>query len=149
MKNIITLIGSKLAKTGLEFLYVGEVEECNRCKFKNLCHGKLEKGRVYKIVSVRSSEHPCEIHNDGVKVVEVCYSNIILCVDTRKAIEGVVLQYSPNRCTNFECENYIFCHPEGIKEGDKFKITKILNEKVKCPKNNNFKKVVVEIIHNE
>ena len=65
----ITLIGSELAKTGNEFIYLGLLEECESCRFKRICHNNLEIGTRYKIVSVRSANHPCTVHENGVKVV--------------------------------------------------------------------------------
>ncbi|NPA62461.1 MAG: UPF0179 family protein [Methanococci archaeon] len=145
----ITLIGSKLAKTGGEFYYLGEIEECENCKFKRLCHGNLEIGRKYKIISVRSANHPCPVHEGGVKVVEVVLSDITIMIDTKKALEGVVLNHHPINCDNFECEYYTFCNPKGIKDGEKYKIKQVINEKINCPKGKSLKKAVVEIVENE
>ncbi|ENN96693.1 hypothetical protein J422_00941 [Methanocaldococcus villosus KIN24-T80] len=146
MDKKITLIGSKLANIGEEFVYLGEVEECKTCKFRKLCHNNLEVGRKYKIVSVRSAEYSCPIHEGGVKVVEVELADIILNIDAKKALEGVVLNYEPINCGNFNCKNYKFCHPEGIYEGDKFRIKNVLNEKINCENGKTLKKVIVELI---
>lgn len=83
----ITLIGSKLAKTGGEFIYLGEIEECKNCKFKRLCHGNLEVGRKYKIVSVRSANHPCIVHEGGVKVVEVVLADLTIMIESKRHLK--------------------------------------------------------------
>ncbi|XRO75860.1 UPF0179 family protein [Methanocaldococcus sp. 28A] len=145
----ITLIGSKLAKTGGEFIYLGEIEECNNCKFKRLCHGNLEVGRKYKIISVRSANHPCIVHEGGVKVVEVILADLTIMIEAKKALEGVNINYEPITCENFNCEYYNFCNPEGIKAGEKYKIKQILNEKINCPKGKSLKKVVVELVEDK
>ncbi|CAB3289097.1 conserved protein of unknown function [Methanocaldococcus lauensis] len=145
----ITLIGSRLAKTGKEFIYLGMIEECNNCKFKRLCHGNLEVGRLYKIISVRSANHPCPVHEDGVKVVEVVLADLTIMVESKKAIEGVILNYEPINCDNFDCVYYNFCKPEFIKEGEKFKIKNVINEKINCPNGKSLKKVVIELIENK
>ncbi|WP_423793259.1 UPF0179 family protein [Methanocaldococcus indicus] len=142
---MITLIGSKLAKTGEEFLYVGELDECEKCRFKKLCHGNLEKGRIYKIVSVRSSNHPCPIFDEGVKVVEVKLANLTIMVDAKKALEGMTLHFEPIKCDNYECPYYKYCSPSGIYEGEKFEIIKVFNEKINCKNNRTLKKVLIEL----
>ncbi|WP_457612132.1 UPF0179 family protein, partial [Methanocaldococcus sp.] len=94
---MITLIGEKLAKVDEKFIYLGELEECKDCKFKKLCHS-LERGRVYKIKSVRSAVHDCKVHYNGVKLVEVELSEIEACVDSKKALEGLSFSFSPIKC---------------------------------------------------
>ncbi|ACV25131.1 UPF0179 family protein [Methanocaldococcus fervens] len=142
----ITLIGSKLAKTGGEFVYLGEIEECKNCKFRRLCHGNLEVGRKYKIISVRSANHPCTVHEGGVKVVEVVLADLTIMIESKKALEGVILNHKPINCENFDCEYYNFCNPDGIMEGEKYKIKQVLNEKINCPNGKSLKKVVIEIV---
>ncbi|MDK2790268.1 MAG: uncharacterized protein PWP15_775 [Methanothermococcus sp.] len=137
----ITLIGSELAKTGNEFIYVGLLEECESCRFKRICHNNLEEGKRYKIVSVRSANHPCDIHENGVKVVEVVPAEFVIIIESKKALEGVTLSHSDIQCDNVLCENYLLCHPEGICE--KYKVVSVLNEKIKCPKGISVKKVVI------
>ncbi|EHP84887.1 UPF0179 family protein [Methanotorris formicicus] len=141
----ITLIGSKLAKMGNEFVYMGILEECETCKFKRICHDNLEVGRRYKIVSVRSANHQCKIHEDGVKVVEVVPAEFVIMVEAKKALEGVTLTHNPINCENVFCENYIYCNPEGIDEGDRYKILSVMNEKIKCEKGRSLRKVVITL----
>ncbi len=148
MKKRITLIGSNMAKTGNEFIYYGLVEDCESCRFKKICHEGLEIGKRYKIVSVRSANHPCKIHESGVKVVEIEPSkDIILLIESRKALEGLTLSHREIQCNNILCENYDLCHPEGIN--GKYRIAKIYDEKIKCPKGYSLKKVKVSPISDE
>ena len=141
----ITLIGSKMAKMGNEFIYMGVLEECETCKFKRICHNNLEVGGRYKIVSVRSANHQCKVHEDGVKVVEVIPSEFVIMVEAKKALEGVTLTHNPINCENIFCENYIYCNPEGINEGDKYKIISVMNEKIKCQKGISMRKVIIKL----
>src|SRR5665648_1194397 len=68
---IITLIGTKLAKVGSEFVYKGPADDCDPCRIKNVCLN-LRKGAKYRIVNLRPGVvHNCEIHDGGVKTVEV------------------------------------------------------------------------------
>ncbi|ADG13716.1 Protein of unknown function UPF0179 [Methanocaldococcus infernus ME] len=141
---MITLIGSKLAKEGEKFIYLGELEECKDCKFKNLCHN-LEVGRIYKIKSVRSTNHRCKIHLGGVKAVEVEISEIEAIIESKKALEGLSFTYSPILCDNSDCENYKFCVPQGLVEGDKVRVEKVL-ERVECKNNLSLRKVILRLI---
>ena len=60
-KTKVTLVGTVLAKQGVEFIYEGEVAECDTCKVKKACNN-LQKGRKYRIVSVRTTHHECAVH---------------------------------------------------------------------------------------
>ena len=148
MKKRITLIGSKIAKTGNEFIYYGILEDCESCRFKKICHDGLIVGKRYKILSVRSANHPCKVHESGVKVVEIEPSkDIVLIVESRKALEGLTLSHRDVQCNNMLCENYDLCHPEGIN--GKYRISKVYDEKIKCPKGYSLKKVEVSPINDE
>jgi len=137
----ITLIGSELAKTGNEFIYLGLLEECESCRFKRICHNNLEIGTRYKIVSVRSANHPCTVHENGVKVVEVAPAEFTILIESKKALEGVTLTHNDVQCDKVCCKNYLSCHPEGIS--GKYKVSQISSEKVECPKGNSLKKVSI------
>ncbi|HIP16379.1 MAG TPA: UPF0179 family protein [Methanothermococcus okinawensis] len=141
MEKKITLIGSKLAKTGNEFIYCGMLKECENCKFKKICHEGMVVGRRYRIRSVRSTDHPCKIHECGVKVVEIEVSREIpMLIESRKALEGLTLSDSI-KCNNITCENYLLCNPEGLPE--KFKIVKVFKNKITCPRGYSLRKVIV------
>ena len=45
-KTKVTLVGTVLAKQGVEFIYEGEVAACDSCKVKKACNN-LQKGRKY------------------------------------------------------------------------------------------------------
>ena len=121
----ITLIGSSLAKEGLEFIFEGESQECARCKLKNTCM-KLEKGRRYRIVAVRGDTvHECFIHEGGVKAVDVVKAPIKATVGSRKAVEGSKVVYEIPKCKELDCDLYELCHPRGLRSGDKCTIIEI------------------------
>ena len=144
MDKRITLMGSKIAKTGNEFIYCGVLEECSECRFKKICHDGLMVGKRYRIVSVRSAKHPCIVYGEGVKVIEVEYSNkFTILIESKKALEGLTLSHSDIQCNNILCKFYNLCHPEGIPE--KYKIME-LHEKIKCPKGNSLIKATVSPI---
>lgn len=122
----ITLIGSRLAKEGMDFIFEGESNECNKCKLKNTCLN-LEKGRRYKVVKIKTpSIHECFLHDGGVIAVEVVKSPVIAILDSRKAIKGAKISYEPPKCRDVPDEMYDFFFPEGLRTGDKCTVINIL-----------------------
>ena len=123
----ITLIGSRLAKEGMEFIFEGESNECNKCKLKNTCLN-LEKGRRYKVVRIKTpSIHECFLHDGGVIAVEVVKSPVVAILDSRKAIRGAKISYEPPKCSDVPDDMYDLFFPEGLRTGDKCTITDILD----------------------
>jgi len=123
-KNRVTLIGTKLAQNGTEFVYVGEVDECSRCKVKKACHN-LVRGRKYRVVDVRPTVHSCPVFVDGACVVEVEDAPVVALIAGEMAITNsrFVYEYS---CNREECRSYDLCHPDGVNEKEKYMITQIL-----------------------
>src|SRR5659263_279587 len=118
--TIITLIGTRLAKVGNEFIFRGAAKECEPCKFNKTCLG-LNQGSKYKIVNLRnSSKLECFIHDSGVIAVEVIESPIRVAIESRKAIKGSKIAYEQLNCNYPDCDNFALCHPSGIKAGEKF-----------------------------
>lgn len=122
----ITLIGSRLAKEGMDFIFEGESNECNKCKLKNTCLN-LEKGRRYKVVKIKTpSVHECFLHDGGVIAVEVVKSPVVALLDSRKAIKGAKISYEPPRCKEIPDDLYDLFFPQGLRTGDKCTIINIL-----------------------
>ncbi len=141
----ITLIGSRLAREGLEFIFKGEMPECKKCRLKNTCLN-LEPGRRYKVVRIKSQDiHECFLHDSGgVLAVDVSRAPITTSVESRKAVQGgAKIMYEPAKCGKRECAEYETCHPEGlIKGGDKCKIVEVLESlDSKCEAGISLKKV--------
>ncbi|AFK22944.1 UPF0179 family protein [Pyrococcus sp. ST04] len=128
-KTIITLVGEKLAKPGLEFIYYGPAEPCKTCKLARVCIGNLEVGRRYKIVSVRNIEHPCPLHEGKVRTVRVVEPAIEVLIDPRYAIAGSKIKLKFVECDDPEKLEII--RPEGLFEGDMVKILEIVSD-VEC-----------------
>jgi len=125
VETIITLIGSRLAKEGMDFIFEGESNECNKCKLKNTCLN-LEKGRRYKVVKIKTpSVHECFLHDGGVIAVEVVKSPVIAILDSRKAIKGAKISYEPPKCKEIPDDLYDLFYPQGLRTGDKCTITNI------------------------
>ncbi|KXS45047.1 MAG: hypothetical protein AWU59_121 [Methanolobus sp. T82-4] len=124
--TIITLVGSRLAKEGEEFVFLGESRECQKCKLKRTCLS-LDTGRKYRVVKLRSDTvHECFIHENGVLAVEVVSSPIVAAIDSKKAIAGAKISYEPPKCTDFDDSLYDLIYPEGIKKGDKCVVSNVI-----------------------
>jgi uncharacterized protein (UPF0179 family) len=122
----ITLIGSRLAKPGVEFIFRGAAPECDKCKLRNVCLN-LIKNKKYKVVAVRNgNEHECSLHGN-VRAVEVTPCPIIVSIESRKAFNGSKLVYEEPKCEEI-CPSYAVCHPQGLVSGDKYTIAEVLDE---------------------
>jgi uncharacterized protein (UPF0179 family) len=84
-KTKVTLVGTVLATPGAEFIYEGEVAGCETCKVKKACNN-LQKGRKYRIVSVRTTHHECMVHFNGASAVEVIEAPITVLINADMAI---------------------------------------------------------------
>ncbi|HLB71003.1 MAG: UPF0179 family protein [Candidatus Methanoperedens sp.] len=124
----ITLIGTKLAKVGTEFIFRGIARECEPCKLNKTCLG-LNVGSKYRITGLRNGGTlECFIHDSGVCAVEVIETPIVMGIESRKAIKGSKIIYEPVACNILTCENYRICRPGGLKRGDKFTIANVVGE---------------------
>jgi len=123
-KRKVTLIGTELARQGLEFIYEGALSECSRCTLKKACNN-LKTGKKYRVVGVRPTQHPCKIHMNGTYVVEVVEAPIPALVNAEMAIKNTKIQYEFS-CNRSECSNFLLCHPDGIIDREKYVVTNVL-----------------------
>jgi uncharacterized protein (UPF0179 family) len=123
-KAKVTLIGTGLAKTGLEFVYEGEADECGQCKVKKACNN-LHRGRKYRIVNVRPTKHECHTHLNGAVTVEVIEAPVTALIGADGAIVNSRIKYEFS-CNKVECRSYELCHPDGIVEGEKYVVGEVL-----------------------
>lgn len=137
----ITLIGSKLAAIGKEFIYRGPVAECEKCKLKNTCLN-LVKNKKYRVVGLRNgNDLDCMIHDTSVRAVEVAACSIIVAIESRKAFNGSKILFEAPECEK-TCEHYPDCHPDGIASGEKYTIAEVFGEEVSpCSKGLTLKRV--------
>jgi len=124
-KTKITLIGTHLARPGLEFVYQGPLPECENCKVRKACHN-LQAGRRYRIMAVRSaSRHDCPVHRDGACAVDVIESPLVALVNADMAIVNSTIHYTTG-CSKIECRSHELCSPDGIIEGERYVIGEVL-----------------------
>ena len=86
-KPKITLIGTDLAKPGLEFVYEGGLDECEACSLRKACNN-LKEGRRYRITGIRPAHHDCMVHRNGASAVEVIESPIRTLINAEMAIKN-------------------------------------------------------------
>lgn len=133
VKSKVTLIGKELAKNGLEFVYEGSISECNPCRLNKACNN-LKKGRRYRIVGVRPTEHTCPVHLNGTRTVEVVESPIPALLSADMAIKNTKIQFECS-CNKEQCLNYPFCRPDGIVDREKYIVVQVIgNAPERCEK---------------
>ena len=123
-KPKVTLIGTGLAKQGLEFVYEGPIDECRPCSLKKACNN-LKEGKRYRIVNVRPAKHDCLVHRNGTCAVEVVESPIAALLNAEMVIKNSRIRYEYT-CTKEDCKSYSLCHPDGIIEGEKYVVVEVV-----------------------
>lgn len=142
--TIITLVGTKLAKVGCEFIFRGAAKECEACRLGKTCLG-LNPGSRYRITNIRTGEKlECFVHDSGVRAVEIVELPIRLATESRKAIKGSKLVYEPLNCNPSDCGNIVLCRPSGLVQGDKFMIMNVEELTEPCRKGYSLKAVEVK-----
>ena len=123
-KTKVTLMGTVLAKPNAEFIYEGEVAECETCKVKKACHN-LQKGRKYRIVTVRSTHHDCAVHLNGATAVEVMEAPITALINADMAIINSKIKPELS-CNKSDCRSFPLCRPDGVTDGEKYIVIDVL-----------------------
>ena len=123
-KTKVTLVGTVLAKQGVEFIYEGEVAGCDICKVKKACHN-LQKGRKYRIVSVRTTHHECNVHLNGATAVEVMEAPVTMLIAPEMAIVNSKIKPEIS-CNKSDCRSFALCRPDGVVEGEKYVVTEVM-----------------------
>ena len=143
VKTKVTLVGTVLAKQGVEFIYEGEAVDCNSCKVKKACNN-LQIGRKYRIVSVRSTHHECMVHLDGATAVEVMEAPVTALINADMAIVNSKIKVDLS-CNKSDCRSYPLCRPDGVVDGEKYIVTDVLgNASDICPKGRALKLVDIK-----
>ena len=140
VKTKVTLVGTVLAKQGIEFIYEGEVAGCETCKIKKACNN-LQIGRKYRIVSVRTTHHDCPVHLNGATAVEVTDAPLSALINADMAIVNskIKIEFS---CNKSDCRSYPLCRPDGLVEGEKYVVIDVLgNASDICEKGRSLKLV--------
>jgi uncharacterized protein (UPF0179 family) len=123
-KTKVTLVGTVLAKQGVEFIYEGEAAECDACKVKKACNN-LQKGRKYRIVTIRTTHHECPVHLNGATAVEVMEAPISALISPEMAIVNSKVKIEIS-CNKADCRSFALCRPDGVVDGEKYIVTDVL-----------------------
>ncbi len=141
-KTKVTLVGTVLAQQGAEFIYEGEVDGCDSCKVKKACNN-LQKGRKYRIVSVRATRHDCSVHLNGTTTVEVTDAPITMLINPEMAIVNSKIKPELS-CNRSDCRSFSLCRPDGVVEGEKYIVADVLgNAPDICEKGRSLKLVEI------
>jgi uncharacterized protein (UPF0179 family) len=124
VKTKVTLVGTVLAKQGVDFIYEGEVAGCDTCKVKKACNN-LQAGRKYRIVSVRTTHHECMVHLNGATAVEVMEAPITVLINADMAIINSKIKLELS-CDKSDCRSFPLCHADGVVEGEKYVVADVL-----------------------
>ncbi|MFB6118604.1 UPF0179 family protein [Halosegnis sp.] len=124
----VTLIGSRLAETGVEFVYDGESAACEGCPYRGQCLN-LTPGRRYRITGVRENAETleCAVHDAGVRAVEVEPAAVEANVASARAYEGSTAALE-GPCPYTECPSHEFCEPAGADFDAEYRIEEVLGD---------------------
>ncbi|MCQ8894474.1 MAG: UPF0179 family protein [Methanolinea sp.] len=123
-KPKVTLIGSEIARVGLEFIYEGPNPECEGCSVKKACHN-LKPGRRYRIIGVRKTHHSCTVHLTDACAIEVVESPFRALISADMAIRNSRITFD-SPCSRTSCDNFPLCNPDGAILGEKYVVAEII-----------------------
>jgi uncharacterized protein (UPF0179 family) len=120
--STLTLVGSRLAEPGQEFVYRGEASACEGCPYRDQCLN-LTEGRRYTVTSVREggSTLDCGVHDGGVRAVEVEPAPLTANVASASAYAGSKVSLE-GPCPRTGCPSHEFCEPAGAEFDRQYRI---------------------------
>jgi len=124
----VTLIGTRLAELGEEFVYHGEANGCEGCPYRSQCLN-LSEGTKYEVTTVRDNAQvlDCAMHDGGVTAVEVEPAPVRANVSARNAYAGSKVSLE-GPCPHTECPSHEFCEPDGVEFDEERRIDEIVGE---------------------
>jgi len=124
----ITLVGTRLADVGREFVYRGEASACEGCPYREQCL-TLTEGRRYRVTAVRegASTLECGVHDTGVTAVEVEPAPVTATVATSNAYEGNRASLE-GPCPHTACPSHEYCEPAGVGFDESHRIAEVLGD---------------------
>ncbi|WP_424004725.1 UPF0179 family protein [Haloarcula salina] len=124
----VTLVGTRLAEVGEEFVYRGEASGCEGCPYRDQCLN-LTADRRYRITDIRQSGQTldCAVHQDGVRAVEVEPAPIRANVPSKGAYAGSKARLA-GPCPHTECPSHPYCEPAGADFDGEYRIDDIVGD---------------------
>ncbi|RLF21774.1 MAG: hypothetical protein DRJ68_02705 [Thermoprotei archaeon] len=132
LKPITTLVGELQAKPGFRFVFEGPAEVCYKCKLKEVCALKLEPHTIYMVVEVLGKKHRCMLREGWVVVARVVEADVEAYIDAKLAVPDAIITYKRPTCKNSKCKHLEICQTPYVKEGVKYRILEVYEEKVLC-----------------
>jgi uncharacterized protein (UPF0179 family) len=126
--STLTLIGTRLAETGTEFVYHGEADACEGCPYRSQCLN-LDEGTKYRVTSVRENAQTleCGVHDTGVNAVEVEPTGMKANIPSKRVYAGSKTHLAGD-CPYTECPSHEFCVPDGVEFDEEYQIREILGD---------------------
>ena len=126
--STITLVGTRLAEAGQEFVFQGEASACEGCPYRDQCLN-LTEGVKYRITDVREGAQtlPCGVHDDGVTAVEVEPASVQANVAARNAYAGSKAKLE-GPCPHTGCPSHEFCEPAGAEFDEEYRIDEVVGD---------------------
>jgi hypothetical protein len=124
----VTLIGTRLADVGREFVYHGESAACEGCPYRQQCLN-LTEGTRYRIEDVRDNAQTldCAVHDGGVRAVEVEPAAVPANVAAKSAYAGSKVSLE-GPCPHTDCPSHEYCVPDGAEFDTEYRIQEVLGE---------------------
>lgn len=132
-KRILTFIWEEYCKEGYSFIYEGMATECRGCSLAPVCHSNLIVHRTYRISRLRDKVVECKAFGRRARLVEVEEAILEAAIRPELAIEGAVIKFQPQTCSEVRCQYYERCSPAALKGDDSCKVVKT-GKGFKCPK---------------
>lgn len=124
----LTLVGTRLAEPGTDFVYRGEAEACAGCPYRKQCLN-LDEGVRYEVTSVRDGGQvlDCAVHDEGVLAVEVEPTSFPANVPTKGAFSGSKVSLA-GPCSHTECPSHHLCEPMGAAFDQEYRIVEVVGD---------------------
>jgi len=123
----VTLVGTRLAEEGTEFVYRGESPDCEGCPFRAQCLN-LTEGTRYRVDAVRDSGTlECAVHDTGVTAVEVEPAPVEANVASTVAYAGSNASLE-GPCPHTGCPSHGYCEPAGADFDGEYRIEDVLGD---------------------
>jgi uncharacterized protein (UPF0179 family) len=126
--STLTLVGTRLARTGQEFVYHGEAPACEGCPYRDQCLN-LTEGRKYRVTEVREGGNTldCGVHDTGVVAVEVEPAPVRANVASNAAYAGGKTSLE-GPCPHTDCPSHPYCEPAGADFDDEYRIDEVVGD---------------------
>ena len=124
--STVTLIGTRLAAVGTEFVYGGEAAACEGCPYREQCLN-LTEGRKYRVTGVREGGQTleCGVHDEGVRAVEVEPAPVLANVASKGAYAGSKASLE-GPCQYTGCPSHEYCEPAGASFDEEYQIAEVV-----------------------